>query len=114
MTQPVATDKFSTLSDVKQRKFDAPSANGSSSDSERSPLTRSVPQGESADVGRANERLVQQLNEPRGTEIRSSQQARERVAQLQLEIASDPAAVVRAFGNLNQNAFEAAIAEPSD
>ena len=114
MTQAVITDKFSTPTAVKQRKFDAQTPDRSLSNGSRSPQADSAPQTDGADIARANQRLAQQLNEPRGPEIGSSQQARERVAQLQLEIASNPAAVVRAFGNLNQNAFEAAIAEPSD
>lgn len=114
MANTVISDKLSTHSDVKQRKFDAPSTARSVSNAKHSPQSRSIPQAESTDIARANERLVQQLNESREPIITSSQQARERVAQLQLEIASNPAAVARAFGNLNQNAFEAAIAEPSD
>ena len=114
MTQAVISDKLPTPGDVKQRKFDAQAPARPPSDDCRSAQRDLAAQSDSADIARANQRLAQQLNEPRGSEIGSSQQARERVAQLQLEIASNPAAVVRAFGNLNQNAFEAAIAEPSD
>ena len=46
--------------------------------------------------------------------IDSAQQARARVAQLQLDIAREPQLVVGAFGKLTQNAFSAAIAKPSD
>ena len=71
---------------------------------------------DSADIGRASERLMQQARGSIDSVIDTGQQqqARARVAQLQLDIARDPQKVVGAFGRLTQNAFSAAIAEPSD
>ena len=112
MTHPIATDKLSTHLDARERKVDARGSDRSPSrpDASVSPAARS----DSADVGRASERLAQQLQGATHSRIDSAEQARARVAQLQLDIARDPQGVAAAFGNLTQDAFSAAIAEPSD
>lgn len=112
MTNPIATDKLSTHLDARERKVDARRRDEapSSSAASGSPTRPS----DSADVGRASERLAQQLQGSAHSAIGSAQQARARVAQLQLDIASNPQGVIAAFGKLTQNAFSAAIAEPSD
>ncbi len=112
MTNPIATDKLSTHFDAKERKVDARNSDRapSSDAASVSPATHS----DSADIGRASERLAQQLQGSARSSIDTAQQARARVAQLQLDIASNPQGVAAAFGKLTQNAFSAAIAEPSD
>ncbi len=112
MTNPIATDKLSTHLDARERKVDARGGDRTPSNDSASvsPTTR----GDSADIGRASERLAQQIQGSTRSPIDSAQQARARVAQLQLDIARDPQGVAAAFGKLTQNAFSAAIAEPSD
>lgn len=108
MTHPTITDKFSTHPATGERKVDV-RGSGKTAVSP-TPAVRD----DSADVGRASERLTQQARGAMHGAIDSAQQARARVAQLQLDIAREPQLVVGAFGKLTQNAFSAAIAKPSD
>ena len=115
MTNPIAADKLSTHLDARERKVDARGSDRAASEGKASESTSTAVRSDSADVGRASERLAQQQVEGSArSPIDSAQQARARVAQLQLDIARDPQGVVGAFGKLTQNAFSAAIAEPSD
>ena len=114
MTNPIATDKLSTHLDARERKIDARNDDRSAAKTAASAPSSPAVRDDSADVGRASELLAQQLQGSTSSPIDSAQQARARVAQLQLEIARDPQGVLGAFGRLTQNAFSAAIAEPSD
>jgi hypothetical protein len=106
------TDKFSTHPATDERKVDARGSENAAEKTTVSP-TPAV-RDDSADVGRASERLTQQARGAMHGAVDSAQQARARVAQLQLDIAREPQLVVGAFGKLTQNAFSAAIAKPSD
>lgn len=114
MTNPVANDNFPTHQAVKERKVDArapeQAPNGAT---EKSAARTTTARDDSADVSRASQRLAQEAGSSRDTAIASREQARARLAQLQLSIAQDPAAVLKAFGQMNGNTFEAAIAEPT-
>ena len=114
MTNPIANDKLSTHLDARERKIDARNGDRPAAKTAASAPSSPAVRGDSADVGRASERFAQQLRDSTSSPIGSAQQARARVAQLQLDIARDPQGVVDAFGKLTQNAFSAAVAEPSD
>jgi len=114
VTNPIATDKLSAHLDARQRKVDARGDDRAATKTAASVSSPATVHSDTADVGRASERLAQQLQGSTHSPIDSAQQGRARVAQLQLDIARDPKGVVDAFGNLTQNAFSAAIAEPSD
>ena len=107
-------DKFSTHPAAGDRKIDALGDERGAAKTAVSPAP--AMRDDSADIGRASERLMQQARGSIDSVIDTGQQqqARARVAQLQLDIARDPQKVVGAFGRLTQNAFSAAIAEPSD
>jgi hypothetical protein len=75
---------------------------------------REAPDGTSrADIDRASQRFAQGSAPVADGSVNSASQARDRLAQLQLDIARDPAAVVNAFKGINANGFLAAIAKPS-
>lgn len=106
------TDKLSTHFATGDRKVDARGDDRAVANTTASaaPAMRD----DSADVARASERFMQQTRGSMDSAIDTAQQARARVAQLQLDIARAPQKVVGAFSRLTQNAFSAAIAEPSD
>jgi hypothetical protein len=111
LTIPTISDKFSTPIDVKQRKNDSEVAARSA---DRNSANQSVSvDRDSADVARASERLSQQIAGLDTSRVSSAEQARDRLGQLQLDIAHNPGNVVGAF-KMNQDSFLAAVAEPSD
>ena len=114
MTNPVSSDRFLTIPETKQRGVDARAERNPTAANLRNDATAPAHEGETADVDRASERMAQQANRAGATRIDTYDQARARIAQLQSDIARDPAAVIDAFRGLNPNAFAAAVAVPSD
>ncbi len=111
MTKPISSDNFSTPPVAKERKIDAQNREHQpSSDSAAQSAARA---DDRPDVHRAQQLLSQETEQTREPAITSSEQARERVAQLKAQIAADPQTANRAHGNIDNAFFEAATARPA-
>ena len=111
MTKPITNDNFSTSPVVKARRIDAQNRGQHPSSDPGAQSTARA--GDKADVNRAQQLLSQETEQTREPAITSSEQARERVAQLKAQIAADPQTANRAHGNIDNDFFEAATARPA-
>lgn len=110
MANPIISDNISTQQAIKSRNIDASTARRDKPDAG---ATRVAGGEESADVGRASQRLAQEIDAVRDPAITSMEQARAQIAQLQLQIAAEPGAVLSAHGRVDPDLVQAAAARPT-
>ena len=113
MTNPVTSDKLSTHLGVKERNLDAAGGDRKATGMRQDMALEAPERANQADIGVASERLAQQRADIDNGRIRSAQQARAQLAQLQIDVARDPRGVLGAFARLSPEGVTAAIAEPS-
>ena len=110
MASPINSDNISTQQAIKSRNFDAPAAQRAKSDAA---AARAERHDDSADVGRANQRLAQEVDTRAEPALSSPEQARARIAQLQIQIAAEPRTVVQAHSRVDADLVQAAMARPA-
>lgn len=109
MANAISNDNFPARPVLEERKPDANPG--------RSPQpaldNRTRPPGDNADIGRAHQRLSQESENLREPAILSAREAKQRVAQLKGLLSEASNSAVKAHGNMNVHAFEAAMTRPS-
>ena len=105
MTNPISSDKNSTLPLPKEQKSVARDSTGDGKPAQH----QAVAGQETTDVARANERLAMENRPELDTTIRSGDEARQRVAALKQLIAGNPQAALAAHGGAGFNGVEAVL-----
>lgn len=106
MTNRIDSDNYLAHSAPKQRQTGSAQTNQGAAGQQ----VASPPQ---ADVGRAQQRLLQETGGVRPPAVDTPTQARARIALLKEQLAADPKLAMQAHGRVNVNQFEAATARPS-
>ena len=109
MANPISNDIFPASPVLEQQKSDAEA--GRSPDSAFDKNTS--PPGDNPDLDRAHQRLAQESGDVRQPVIVSASEAKQKATLLKDLMSGSPVAAVKAHGNMEINAFEAAMARPA-
>jgi hypothetical protein len=105
----ISNDNIPAHQVLEQRKPDA-KPGGSSQPAVENGIR---PPDDNADISRAHQLLSQESGAVREAAIPSEREARQRLALLKELMSESPKAAMKSHGNMNVNAFEAAMARPS-